>query len=77
MSCVSPALPENYGSTQFVVPPPMRVSAPLVAGNWGSHDTSVPFRFPVMFAPVPKKLKERSRIQTRLSVFAVTVAEPL
>jgi hypothetical protein len=44
-------LPTPPGSTQFVVPPPMSVSAPLVAENWGLHSTSVPPRFPVTVAP--------------------------
>ena len=33
---------QNYGSAQFVAPPPMLVRAPRVALNWVPQTTSVP-----------------------------------
>ena len=50
-ACFDPAAARrirSYGSVQLVLPPPIFVNAPRVAGNCGWQLTSVPLRLPVI-----------------------------
>src|SRR5580704_15394385 len=66
----------TYGSTQLVTPPPMLVSAPLVAENCGLHSTSVPLALPVTLSPAEKNPKDKSPTATPAPALAVTVVGP-